>query len=77
MIRIGLIGCGFITQLHSRALRGIVKAGLVDAAVVATCDVDRSRAEAFAAAHDAELVTTEADELLAEVDAVCIFTPTA
>lgn len=77
MTRIGLIGCGFITQLHSRALRGIVKAGLVDAEVVATCDVDRDRAEAFAAAHGAALVTTEPDELLAAVDAVWICTPTS
>jgi hypothetical protein len=76
-MRIGFIGCGFITQLHSRALRGIIKAGLVDAAVVATCDVDRARAEAFAAAHGADLVTTDADELLAAVDAVWICTPTS
>ena len=77
MIRIGLIGCGFITQLHSRALRGITRAGLVDAAVVATCDLDRARAESCARAHDADLVATDPGEVIAAVDAVWICTPTS
>lgn len=76
-IRVGLIGCGFITQLHSRALRGILKAGLVDAAIVATCDVDLARAEAAAKAHDAPLATTDPAAVLAAVDAVWICTPTS
>lgn len=76
-VRIGLIGCGFITQLHSRALRGIIKAGLVDAAVVATCDVDIARAETCAKPHGATLVTTDPAQLLAAVDAVWICTPTS
>jgi predicted dehydrogenase len=75
--RIGLIGCGFITQLHSRALRGITKAGLADAAVVATCDLDRGRAQSFARAHGADLVTTDPADVIAAVDAVWICTPTS
>jgi predicted dehydrogenase len=75
--RIGIIGCGFITQLHSRALRGIIKGGLADAAVVATCDADVTRAQACADPHGATLVTTDPDELLAAVDAVWICTPTS
>ena len=75
--RIGLIGCGFITQLHSRALRGLIKGEVVDAAIVATCDLDRSRAESFARAHGADIVTTDPAELLAAVDAVWICTPTS
>ncbi|HEX4903920.1 MAG TPA: Gfo/Idh/MocA family oxidoreductase [Acidimicrobiales bacterium] len=76
-IRIGIIGCGFITQLHSRALKGIIKAGLVDAAVVATHDVDRDRATACAVAHGAELVADDVPTLLAAVDTVWICTPTS
>jgi len=76
VIRIGIIGCGFITQLHSRALRGLIKAGMVDAAVVATHDHDRSRAEACATAHGADVVD-DAAAVLAGVDAVWICTPTS
>lgn len=75
--RIGIVGCGFISQLHSRALKGIIKAGLVDAAVVATHDVDRGRAAACAAAHGAPLVAHDVTTLLEAVDAVWICTPTS
>ena len=74
--RIGIIGCGFITMLHSRAIKGLVDGGLVDAAVVATCDVDLDRARKVAKAHGADLVTSDPAELLANVDAVWICTPT-
>jgi predicted dehydrogenase len=76
-IRVGIIGCGFISQLHSRALRGILDAGLVDAAVVAACDADLDRAEACAKAHGASLATTDAAAVLSAVDAVWICTPTS
>ncbi|MEA3055141.1 MAG: hypothetical protein QOD30_573, partial [Actinomycetota bacterium] len=69
--------CGFISQLHSRALRGIVEAGLVDAAVVAACDADLARAEACASAHGASLATTDPAQVLSAVDAVWICTPTS
>jgi predicted dehydrogenase len=77
VIRVGLVGCGFIAAIHSRALKAVAAAGLVDAAVVATCDRDRDRAEGFARAHRAELVTTDPAELLGAVDAVYVCTPTA
>jgi predicted dehydrogenase len=76
-IRIGLIGCGFISQLHSRALRGLIAAELVDAAVVAACDVDTGRATAAAKAHGADLVTDDPSSVIAAVDAVWICTPTS
>jgi len=76
-IRVGFIGCGFISQLHSRALRGILDAGLVDATVVAACDVDLTRAERCASAHGASLSTTDPSEVIAAVDAVWICTPTS
>jgi predicted dehydrogenase len=77
VIRVGLVGCGFIAAIHSRALRALAAAGLVDAAVVATCDRDRGRAEAFARAHGAEVVTDDLGRLLDAVDAVYVCTPTA
>ena len=74
--RIGIVGCGTIAQAHSRSLKAIIKGGLVDAAVVATFDVDATRAESFARAHGAE-VTPDADVLLDRVDAVWVCTPTS
>lgn len=75
--RVGIIGCGFIAGIHSRVLRGLHRGGLVDAPVVATCDVDLDRARAFADAHGAALATTDAGELLEAVDVAWICTPTS
>ena len=75
--RIGIVGCGFIANLHSRSLKGLIGGGLADAQVVATCDADLGRAEAFARPHEAELATTDPDAVLAAVDAVWICTPTS
>jgi UDP-N-acetyl-2-amino-2-deoxyglucuronate dehydrogenase len=75
-IRIGILGCGTIAQAHSRSLKAIIKAGLVDAAVVAIHDVDASRAEPFARAHGAH-VASDPDALLDMVDAVWVCTPTS
>ena len=77
MIRIGLVGCGFIAAIHSRALKALRDGGLVDAEVVATCDPDPGRAEAFARAHRAELATDDLGRVLEAVDAVYVCTPTA
>jgi predicted dehydrogenase len=76
VIRVGLVGCGFIAAIHSRALKALGAAGLVDAAVVATCDRDPARAEAFARAHDADVVTDDLGAVLDAVDAVYVCTPT-
>jgi predicted dehydrogenase len=76
VIRVGLVGCGFIAAIHSRALKALGAAGLVDAAVVATCDTDRTRAETFARAHGAEVVTDDLGAVLDAVDAVYVCTPT-
>jgi predicted dehydrogenase len=46
--RVGLIGCGFIGRLHSRALRGLIRRGLVDVEYAAVCDVVEERARSFA-----------------------------
>lgn len=74
--KIGIIGCGFITMLHSRAIKGLVDAELIDAAVVAACDTEPDRPRAVARAHGADIVTADPAEVLAAVDAVWICTPT-
>jgi predicted dehydrogenase len=75
--RIAIVGCGWIGAVHSRALRGLIKGGLVDASVVTVCDNDIDRALAFARAHDAEVATTDSAEAMAGADAVWICTPTS
>ncbi len=78
-LRIGLIGCGFIGRFHSRAIRGLVRLGLVDARYVAVCDRIEERARAFAELADVPMVTTDPFEVIdsAEVDVVYICVPTA
>ena len=76
MIRIGIVGCGFIGSIHSFALHRLVGAGLVDAAVTSVFDVDPARAARIAEMHGAE-AASDLDELLARVDAVWICTWTA
>lgn len=76
-VRIGFVGCGFIAAIHSRSLKALSDAGLVDAQVVATCDLDRSRAESFARAHGADVVTADPEEVVDASDAVYVCTPTS
>ena len=76
MIRIGVVGCGHIGTVHSFALRQLCDAGLVDARVVATFDVDRERAERTAGHHGARAVAA-LDELVDAVDVVWVCTWTA
>lgn len=76
-MRVAIVGCGWIGGVHSRALRGLIRGGLVDAEVVATCDNDPDRAVAFARAHGAGVATTDPARAMAEADAVWICTPTS
>ena len=75
--RIAVVGCGFIGGIHSRALRGLIGGGLVDAEVVAFADDDVARAQSFAAAHDAPVATDDAEAVVVDADAVWICTPTS
>jgi 1,5-anhydro-D-fructose reductase (1,5-anhydro-D-mannitol-forming) len=75
-VRVGLVGCGFIGTVHSFALHQLIKAGLVDATVVATYDVDPARAQQQAAVHGA-VAHERVDDLMATVDAVWVCTWTA
>jgi predicted dehydrogenase len=75
-VRVGIVGCGFIGRVHSFVLGALSRAGLVNAAVTATCDADADRAAALAAPHGATVVP-DAKELVDSVDAVWVCTWTA
>jgi predicted dehydrogenase len=70
-MRVGLIGCGKVGQIHAAALRGIPEAELA-----AVCDVSPDRARAFADRYGVPGYT-DVDALLREgrVEAVVIGTP--
>jgi UDP-N-acetyl-2-amino-2-deoxyglucuronate dehydrogenase len=71
-LRYGIIGCGVIGPVHAHALSQIPNARLL-----ATCDVDRTRAEAMATRYGAPLSFTDYHELVTreDIDAVCVCTP--
>jgi predicted dehydrogenase len=70
-VRVGLIGCGKVGQIHAAALRGIAEAELT-----AVCDVSAERVRTFAARFRTRGYT-DVDALLREgkVEAVVIGTP--
>ena len=76
MIRIGFVGCGHMGAMHSYALKRMSSAGLIDAGVTATFDIEPERAERFARHHGAE-VAGSLEDLVDQVDAVWICTWTA
>src|SRR2546426_12440477 len=69
-IRVGVIGVGSLGQQHAGVLGELAGAGLVGVA-----DVDRARAAAIAGRHGCRAVT-DYHELLTDVDAVSVVTPT-
>ncbi len=71
-LRVGLIGCGKIANVHAVALQQ-----LAEAEFVACCDQDEARARALAAIFDVPLVYTDADAMLQSgtVDVVHVCTP--
>lgn len=71
MIRIGLLGCGRIGQVHARAIKD-----LPDATVVAVSDAMAPAAEALAARTGADVRATDAIIASDDIDAVVIGTPT-
>jgi predicted dehydrogenase len=73
MVRIGLVGCGHIGTVHAYALRQLVEAGLVDAAITATYDTDPERA-ARLAEPDGATASRDLDALLDAVDVVWVCT---
>ena len=71
MIRIGLLGCGRIGQVHARAIKD-----LPDATVAAVSDAMAPAAEALAAKTGAEVRDTDTIIESADIDAVVVGTPT-
>src|SRR5256885_12380102 len=69
-IKVGVIGVGSLGQHHAR-----VFAELAGARLVGVADVDRARATAIAGRHGCRAVT-DYRELLTDVDAVSVVTPT-
>lgn len=76
MLRVGLVGCGFIGTVHSYALWAVRSTGRCDVRLTALLDEDRSRAEDLAAPQGAD-VAADLDDLIDRVDAVFVCTPTA
>ena len=70
-VRVGLIGCGKVGQIHAAALRRLAEAELA-----AVCDVNAERARAFADLYGT-VGYTDVDAMLGEgeVEAVIIGTP--
>ncbi len=62
-LRVGIIGCGRISDLHVLGYENLATARLM-----AVCDTDRSRAKAKAEAWRAERVYTDYHKLLADPD---------
>jgi len=71
MLRIGLLGCGRIGQVHGRTIKS-----LDQASVVAVADAIPAAAEALAASLGAQVRTTDAILFADDIDAVVIGTPT-
>lgn len=71
MVRIGLLGCGRIGQVHARTLRG-----MDTAQVVAVSDFFPDAAEKLAKTCGADVRTTDAIIASADIDAVIVGTPT-
>lgn len=76
MIRIGLIGCGHIGSAHAYVLQQLADAGLVDARLTTTYDLDAERSARLARRHDAVAVAS-LDELVTSVDVSWVCTWTA
>lgn len=70
MIRTAVIGVGSLGRHHAR-----IYSELGDASLVAVCDLDRARAESYAAEYGCEAVV-DYRELAGRVDAVSIAAPT-
>ncbi|MFA5786860.1 MAG: Gfo/Idh/MocA family oxidoreductase, partial [Actinomycetota bacterium] len=76
MIRIGMIGCGFIGSQHFWGIRSLARSGILDAAVTHVYDKDEQRAVRFGSSNGIE-VCPDLAHLVASVDAVWVCSWTA
>ncbi len=70
-IRMGLVGCGGMSQVHLRRFHALADR----LRVTATVDVDLARAQAAAEALGAERACTDYHDILGDVDAVLLVLP--
>ena len=72
VIRVGIVGCGRIAELHAMGYRG-----REDARICAVCDVNKGHAEKAARAWGVEKIYTDYQRLLAdpEIDLVELLVP--
>jgi UDP-N-acetylglucosamine 3-dehydrogenase len=75
VVRIGFAGTGLIAWAHGLGLRAMIEAGAIDAAIAVALDQSETRAQRFAAAFGAEVVS-DLGRLMERCDAVWICTPT-
>ena len=75
-MRIGFVGTGVIAWAHAIGLQAMIRAGVLDAAVVAVYDLDGDRAAGFAGVNGAT-VESSVVGVLERCDAVWVCTPTA
>lgn len=73
MLRIGLIGCGHIGTVHSFALRQLADAGLIEADITATYDLDPDRARRLAEPNHAT-ACDRLEDVVDDVDVVWVCT---
>lgn len=71
MLRVGILGCGRIGQVHARSLMRLPTAQLV-----AVADAVAASAQALADQTGAEIRDTDALVIAADIDAIIICTPT-
>jgi len=77
MKKIGFIGCGHIARFHARNVRDAISRHGIDMVYHAACDLDLSRAQAFADIGGCSLVTTRAEEVIEACDVLYVCTETA
>ena len=75
MLRIGFVGTGLIAWAHGLGLQAMIDAGVIEADVSVVLDRSARRAQGFAAAHGAEVVS-DLGGLVERCDAVWVCTPT-
>jgi len=75
--KVGLIGCGHIAKFHARNIRDAIGKHAVEAHYDAVCDLDLSRAEAFADIAGCSLVTDNASDVIDACEIVYVCTETA
>lgn len=76
-LRLGLIGCGHIAQVHMHSLLQLREAGLEPLELVLACDVEPERAELFRRNYGFAGITTDLGRMFeAELDALYVCSPT-